>query len=227
MISVVIPTLNEAENLRRLLPMLAADDETIETIVVDGGSTDGSASIAEEYGAYVISSLPGRGRQLARGAAEAKGDVFLFLHADSYWPRGGFAAIQDALDARPDAPGGNFRLLFDADDGFSRWLNGFYAFIRRLGFYYGDSGMFVRSEVYRKLGGVRPIALMEDYDFVRRMERAGRSICVKSPPLLTSSRRFLNRHPVAIVSGWVVIHALYFLGVSPDRLARLYRSEAH
>ena len=227
MISVVIPTLNEAENLRRLLPMLGSDDETVETIVVDGGSTDGTADIANEYGAILISSPPGRGQQIARGAAEAKGDTFLFLHADSYWPCGGFAAIQSALDARPDAPGGNFRLLFSADDGFSRWLNGFYAFIRWLGFYYGDSGMFVRAEVYRALGGVRPIALMEDYDFVRRMERAGHTICVKSPPLVTSSRRFHNRHPLAIVSGWVVIHALYFLGVSPDRLARLYRSEAH
>lgn len=207
--------------------MLSSDDETIETIVVDGGSSDSTEDVAKEYGAKLVSSPPGRGQQLARGAAEAKGDVLLFLHADSHWPRGGFAAIRSALDARPDAPGGNFRLLFDADDGFSRWLNGFYAFIRWLGFYYGDSGMFVRAEVYRELGGVRPIALMEDYDFVRRMERMGRTICVKSPPLLTSSRRFLNRHPIAIVSGWVIIHALYFLGVSPDRLARLYRSEAH
>ena len=227
MISVVIPTLNEAENLRRLLPMLAADDETIETIIVDGGSKDHSVSIAKEYGASIIASPPGRGRQLAAGAAQAKGDIFLFLHADSHWPRGGFAAIQNALDARPDAPGGNFRLLFNADDGFSRWLNGFYAFIRWLGFYYGDSGLFVRAKIYHALGGVRPIALMEDYDFVRRLERAGRTICVKSPPLFTSSRRFHNRHPIAIVSGWVVIHVLYFIGVSPDTLARLYRSKAH
>lgn len=103
----------------------------------------------------------------------------------------------------------------------------FYAFIRWLGFYYGDSGLFVRANIYRALGGVRPIALMEDFDFVRRLERAGRTICVRSPPLVTSSRRFENRHPIAIVSGWVMIHVLYFIGISPKILARLYRSEAH
>ncbi len=227
MISIIIPTLNEAENLRRLLPMLNADDGMTETIVVDGGSKDRTAEIAREHGATVIVSPPGRGAQLAAGAAQAKGDIFLFLHADSHWPRGGLAAIQKALEANPNAPGGNFRLLFNADDGFSRWLNGFYAFIRWLGFYYGDSGLFVRANVYRALGGVRPIALMEDYDFVRRLERAGTTICVKSPPLVTSSRRFENRHPIAIVSGWVVIHVLYFIGVSPNRLARLYHSQAH
>ncbi len=227
MISVIIPTLNEAENLRRLLPMVNADDGMIEMIVVDGGSTDETVEIAREYGASIIASPPGRGGQLAAGAAQAKGDIFLFLHADSLWPHGGLAAIREALEANPNAPGGNFRLVFNADDGFSRWLNGFYAFIRWLGFYYGDSGLFVRANIYRALGGVRPIALMEDYDFVRRLERAGTTICVKSPPLRTSSRRFENRHPIAIVGGWIVIHLLYFIGVSPNTLARLYRSKAH
>ncbi len=227
MISIVIPTLNEAENLRGLLPLLAADDGESETIIADGGSQDHTAAIAEEYGALVVSSPPGRGKQLAAGAAQAKGDIFLFLHADSRWPRGGLAAIQNVLEAQPNAPGGNFRILFNGDDGFSRWAGSFCAFIRRLGFYYGDSGLFVRAKVYRTIGGIRPIALMEDFDFVRRMERAGRTICVKSPPLFTSSRRFHNRHPIAIVGGWVVIHVLYFIGVSPERLARLYRSGAH
>ena len=227
MISIIIPTLNEADNLRRLLPMLNADDGIKEIIIVDGGSCDLTTSIAQEYGAAVVTSPPGGGAQLAAGGARAKGDIFLFLHADSHWPCGGFAAIRRALKEQPDAPGGNFRLLFNANDGFSRGLNGFYAFIRWLGFYYGDSDLFVRANIYRALGGVRPIALMEDFDFVRRLERTGRTICVKTPPLVTSSRRFENRHPIAIVSGWVVIHVLYFIGVSPKILARLYRSEAH
>lgn len=227
MISVVIPTLNEAGNLCRLLPMLLADDQAIEIIIADGGSSDATVLIAKEQGAAVVTTRPGRGAQLAAGAERASGDILLFLHADSRWPRGGFAAIRNALAADPDAPGGNFRLLFEADDAFSRWLNGFYAFIRWLGFYYGDSGMFARAEIYRRLGGIKPIALMEDYDFVRRLRRTGKAICIKSPALVTSSRRFRNRHPVAIVGGWVVIHALYFVGVSPSYLARLYRSEVH
>jgi hypothetical protein len=175
----------------------------------------------------VLVTAPGRGSQSAEGGKAATGDIILFLHADSRWPRGGFAAIRKALSENPKSAHGNFRLLFDGDDGFSRWLNGFYGFIRWWGFYYGDSGIFVRAEAYAKVGGIRPIALMEDYDFVRRLRRTGRSLQIKSPPLVTSSRRFRNRHPIAIVGGWVIIHILYWVGVSPDRLARLYRSGAH
>ena len=74
--------------------------------------------------------------------------------------------------------GGNFRLLFDSDDPFSRWLDGFYVWLRSHGFYYGDSGIFMRRDVYDTMGGTRPIALMEDYDFVRRLEAHGNACCI-------------------------------------------------
>ncbi len=93
------------------------------------------------------------------------------------------------------------------------------------GLYYGDSGIFVRARIYRALGGIRPLAVMEDYDFSRRLERAGPTCCIAEPPLVTSSRRFHGRRPAAIVWGWLKIHALYHLGVAPARLARLYDSE--
>src|SRR3546814_1395795 len=104
--------------------------------------------------------------------------ILLFLHADSRFPAGGLGRIEETLAAAPEIGGGNFRLLFDGGDGFSRWLDGFYAFIRRHGFYYGDSAVFVRRSVYDALGGIRPIALMEDYDFVRRLEKAARTCCI-------------------------------------------------
>jgi glycosyltransferase involved in cell wall biosynthesis len=176
LISVIIPTLNEAARLPPLLDALAGEETAFEIIVADGGSTDGTAAIAA------------------------------------------------ALAAQPRAPGGNFRLLFDGADGFSRWLEGFYAWIRARGFYYGDSGIFIRRRAYERLGGIRPIALMEDYDLVRRMEKAGGALCISEPPLLTSSRRFHGRRPAAIVTGWLLFHALYHLGVSPERLAVLYDS---
>src|SRR3546814_13941794 len=91
--------------------------------------------------------------------------------------------------------------------------------------YYGDSAVFVRRAVYDALGGIRPIALMEDYDFVRRLEKAARTCCIVEPPLITSARRFAGRQPAAIVAGWVAIPALFHLGVSPGRLVRLYASE--
>ena len=225
MISVIIPTLNEARNLPGLLKALRGEALAHEVLVVDAYSLDGTAAQARDLGARVVMSDPGRGRQIHEGARHARGGILLFLHADSGFPRGGLTAVDRALAASPNAPGGNFRLLFDGDDGFSRWLEGFYAWIRARGVYYGDSGIFVRRDVYQDLGGIRPLALMEDYDFVRRLQRAGETLCIGEPPLITSSRRFRGRRPAMIVIGWLWIHALFLLGVPPDRLARLYDSE--
>ena len=122
--------------------------------------------------------------------------------------------------------GGNFRLVFDGDTRFSRGLTRFCALIRSLGHYYGDSGIFVRRSVYQALGGFRPIPVMEDLEFVRRLERFGRTTCIKDPPLITSSKRFEGRHAVEIVYGWVRLHALFWLGVPPQRLSEIYRTHA-
>ncbi len=223
-ISVIIPTLNESGNIGRLIKMLDGAQQNAEIIVVDGGSIDATPAIAQQAGATVIATQPGRGGQIARGASQAQGDVLLFLHADSQWPPDGLRAIRTALTAHEHAIGGNFRLLFDGQDAFSLWLNRFYGWIRARGFYYGDSGLFLLRAEYDRIGGMRPMALMEDFDLVRRMEKTGRTVCIQDPPLITSSRRFRGRSPFAIVVGWCVIHALYLVGISPDRLARLYRS---
>ena len=225
MISIVIPTLNEAENLAVLLTRLEAEKTAHEIVVVDGASTDGTFGIAQRHGVIAILSSAGRGIQLHTGASETNGDILLFLHADCRFPKGGLRQIENVLTRNPQIVGGNFRLLFDGTDRFSRWLNGFYAWIRSRGLYYGDSGIFIRRTVFDAIGGIRPIELMEDFDLVRRMERYGETVCIAEPPLVTSSRRFKGRHPVAIVWGWLRIHALYRLGVSPARLARIYDSE--
>lgn len=224
MISVIIPALNEEACLPALLGSLMAEGVELEIIVVDGMSLDATQAIARGAGARVIVTEPGRGRQLSEGSRLARGNVLLFLHADSVFPEGGLEAIDEALRDNPGAPGGNFRLLFDGDDDFSRWLEGFYAWLRSKGIYYGDSGIFVRAQVYERLGGIRPIALMEDYDFVRRLEGAGQTCLIETPALVTSSRRFRGRHRMAIVWGWLKIHLLYSLGADPDALARRYDS---
>jgi rSAM/selenodomain-associated transferase 2 len=223
LISIIIPVLNEEAALPEILRQLNQEQAAHEVIVVDGGSTDLSASIAKRLGATVVSSGAGRGNQICRGAEQAQGDILFFLHADSGFPAGGLQRIVDTLSARPDAAGGNFRLVFDGDDSFSTWLTSFYSRLRSSGRYYGDSGIFVRRRAYEAIGGMRPIALMEDLDFVRRLERYGKTCCIMDPPLVTSSRRFHGRWPPGIVYGWVKLHALYWLGVSPDTLARMYR----
>lgn len=221
-VSVIIPTLDEAERLPSLIKALEREPELAEIIVADGGSSDATPALAAALGARLVTGERGRGAQLRAGAAVAQGEILLFLHADSVFPAGGLAALCAALDREPRALGGNFLAVFDGDSRFARWLTGFYAALRRFALYYGDSGIFVRRAVYDTIGGFKPMALMEDYDFVRRLERAGPTLRIDTPPLVTSSRKFEGHHPLAIFWGWTVVHLLYWLGAPPERLARRY-----
>ncbi|MGE3280078.1 MAG: TIGR04283 family arsenosugar biosynthesis glycosyltransferase [Alphaproteobacteria bacterium] len=226
MISIIIPTLSEELTLPAVLDALRREPGEYEVIVVDGGSADRTIEIAQSYRVRVISAPPGRGSQLCAGVEAAHGEILWFLHADSIVPAGALAAIEKILAARPYAISGNFRLVFDGDTRFSRWLTGFYARIRWFGLYYGDSGIFVRRSAYDAVGGFRPIPLMEDLDFVRRLERFGRTCRVNEPPLITSSRRFEGRRTIAIVFGWIKLHLLFWLGISPERLGKIYQKHA-
>ncbi len=124
----------------------------------------------------------------------------------------------------PTLVGGNFHVRFDADTPFDRWLTGFYGWVSRHGIYYGDTGMFVRRTVYHRLGGMPDLAVMEDYAFVCRLERAGTTLHITDPPLVTSSRRFAGRRSSAIVVGWVAMHLLFHLGAPQSLLVRVYDS---
>lgn len=221
-VSVVMPTLDEAERIGALVASLNGESELAEVIVADGGSSDGTAALAAAKGARVITGACGRGAQLRAGAAAAHGEILLFLHADSVFPPGGIAAITAALDRAPEAPGGNFRVIFDGDRRFHHWLTRTYAWVRRFALYYGDSGIFVRRSVYDAIGGMKPMALMEDWDFVRRLERAGPTLFIDDPPLVTSSRKFAGQRPAAVIWGLTMMHFLYWFGVPPERLAQIY-----
>ena len=225
MISIIIPTLDEERSLPPLLDAIHQQGAAHEVIVVDGGSQDRTLAIARDRDVRTLVAHPGRGAGISTGAEASRGDVLFFLHADSTLPPGALDRIEEVLSTDANIIGGNFRLVFDGDTNFSRWLTGFCVWIRLLGFYYGDSGIFVRRSVYEAIGGFRPIPVMEDWDFVRRLERFGRTCCIKDPPLVTSSRRFEGRHPLEIFWGWVRIHALFWLGVSPERLIQIYRTQ--
>ena len=222
-ISVIIPTWNEAPRIVDVVEPLAGHDLVEEVIVADPGSPDGTATLAERAGARIVRSAQGRGPQLCAAAAAARGDVLLFLHADTQLPVGGLSAVRAALDDR-NVIGGNFRVLFDGDTEFANWLTGFYAWFRSKGLYYGDSVMFLRREVYHNLGGFRPLALMEDYDLNRRMERHGGTVCIETPPVITSSRRFEGRRPVSIFCQWLMLHAMFYARVPAAFLSRTYDS---
>ncbi|PCJ31580.1 MAG: hypothetical protein COA93_10755 [Alphaproteobacteria bacterium] len=225
MISVIIPTLNEQDNLRNLLNSLCSKrDNHSDIIVVDGDSDDDTMKVAASFPVTFIQSRRGRGHQLCAGLAQAQGDIILFLHADSRIACGTVKAVQDKMDQNPVLIGGNFQLTFDGGDDFSLWLDGFYVWLRARGFYYGDSGIFIRKIILDKIGGLSSRALMEDYDLVRRMEAFGLTCNITDPAMVTSSRRFTGRRKWQIIWGWVKIHLLYHLGCSGGYMARHYDS---
>jgi len=219
---VIIPTLNATDTLPALMKQLWASTIFEEIIVVDGGSSDGSASVASMAGARVIAAPRGRGIQLAAGAGAAMGDWLLFLHADCRLGQGWEAATSAFLTG-PEATGraGYFDFALDDAAPAARRLERIVAWrCRVLALPYGDQGLLIPRSLYRAVGGFAPLPLMEDVDFARRLGR-GRLIrigarCISSP------RRYRRegywRRPLRNL----FCLSLYFAGVSPYRIARLY-----
>jgi rSAM/selenodomain-associated transferase 2 len=222
LVSVVVPVLNEAATLASLLDHLEALDGDLEVIVADGGSTDETVQLARAHSCSprVIQAPRGRAHQMNAGAAVARGEAIVFLHADTRLPTHAHRLVADALvDSR--VLGGNFSLRFDGGDRFSRILGLWYRLQRRGGIYYGDSALWLRRETFEALGGFRPLPIMEDYDLVRRLEGAGKTVCLAGPAS-TSARRWQRLGLARTIASWVLIRWLYLAGVSPTRLARLY-----
>lgn len=222
LVSVIIPVLDEASTITAVLDSFAELPGCWEVIVADGGSTDATASLATGHPlpSRVITELRGRARQMNAGAAAATGDVLVFLHADTRLPRDAYRSIMNAV-ADPLVAGGNFKIRFDGEDWFSAVLGAWYALQRRLGVYYGDSVIWIRRAVFTELSGFMAIPIMEDYDFVRRLQKAGRTRCLPGP-VITSARRWKQAGLVRTIASWVLIRWLYLAGLSPERLARLY-----
>jgi rSAM/selenodomain-associated transferase 2 len=218
-ISVVIPAWRESAVIGDSVRAAATIGE--EVIVSDAGSPDGTAELAARAGARVVQAERSRGAQLNAGADASNGDVLLFLHADARVGAGAREALLAAL-ADPHVVGGSFRVAFVPARGAARLFTTLYDWRRRAtGIYYGDSAIFVRRETYRRLGGFAAVPLMEDYEFVRRMRRAGRTVYLRGVTVEASARRFAAA-PLRTFLLWGAIHVLYNLGVPPGRLARLY-----
>ncbi len=224
LVSILVPTLNEERELPRLLDHLAALHGDWELVVADGGSSDRTLQIARAHRSRprVLQQVGGRAAQLNAGARVAAGDVLLFLHADSRLPRDAYASLATAWRDTPQTKGGNFALRFDGGGLFERVLGAVYRLQRRHGYYYGDSTIWVQHAVFDALGGYREIPIMDDYDFVRRLERSGATRCLPGPAT-TSARRWRSAGIARTVLAWFVIRWLFVAGVAPQRLARLYR----
>ena len=220
-ISVVIPTLNEQSRIERALACTA--EPGVERIVVDGGSSDGTAEAARFRKAeQVLRSAPGRAVQMDAGFRAAKGAVIVFLHADTRLEPGWRAAIERAL-ADPAAAGGAFRLRFDGAGAGMRVIElGAFVRARLAGLPYGDQALFVRRELLEQAGGVAPVPIFEDLDLVRLIKRSGRLVLLGAPAW-TSARRY-DRN--GVLRQWLRNQgalAGYFLRLPRARIAAWYR----
>jgi uncharacterized protein len=220
LISVVVPTLNERENLPRVLAPVLAVGSGVEVIVADGGSGDGTLELARALGLRVLNCPRGRAAQMNAGAAAAAGEYLLFLHADTLLPAGFDQLVRNTLE-HPDITVGAFRLDLDAQHAGLRVIERTTWFrCRVMGLPYGDQALFVRAGDFRRIGGYPEIGMMEDYELVRRLASSGR-VEVLDQPVLSSARRWLARgfwrttveNQLAILG--------HELGVVSGRLARL------
>lgn len=222
-ISVIIPTLNEERNLRRLLPQLLALSSPPEIIVSDGGSEDLTLEIAEQFGVCITSEGKGRGLQLNAGAKLASNDVLLFLHADSTLPETSYLGFLTTLSEETALNGGAFSFSLQGNKRIWSRIYEFNVMIRCkiLNLPYGDQGFFIKRKDWNDGFVFSEFPLMEDVEW---WERAGKVLNLKilPYPLITSTRRFENRGFLvnAVRNLWTLTR--YKFGVSPEQLVKEY-----
>jgi rSAM/selenodomain-associated transferase 2 len=220
--SIVMPVLNEEAVLEHQLGHLVRQIShyDCELLIVDGGSTDRTIEIAQHFG-KVISSPRGRAAQMNSGADIAKGEVFLFLHADTLLPDDAFRAIEHALKAQ-EVVGGAFRICFNCD----QWPYQLVAFTTNLRshiykIFTGDQAYFVRSISFNAIGGFPNQPLMEDLEIITRLCKIGKVVLL--PQYVTTSARRHEKIGVmrSVLFMWY-LRTLYKFGTSPVKLQRMY-----
>lgn len=218
MLSIVVPVLNEEENLARL-GRFRRLSMPVEWIVVDGGSSDGSVTMAA-WADRVISSAPGRAVQMNAGAQIAAGTHLLFLHADSILPEDFAAFVTHLTVANPSW--GFFRVRLSPSSKLLALVGAMMNIRSRLtAVATGDQGIYVRKSLFEQIGRFPVIALMEDVSLSKRLRLASRP-SIWGTPITTSSRRWREHGVVRTVVLMWRLRLLYFLGVSPGRLHQHY-----
>lgn len=213
--------LNEESTIARTLEAIRRGAPNAEIVVVDGGSIDRSAAIAESIADAVLSTPRGRARQMNAGAHAAHGDALVFVHADTIVPSSFAVDIETAL-SKPAVVGGRFDLQLDSSALPFRIIGALISLrsrISRTGT--GDQAIFVRRDIFDRLGGFPDLELCEDLDFTRRLKRAGPVACLRSR-VITSARRWNQGGLVRTVLRMWLVRAMYLIGVSPTHLKRIY-----
>lgn len=220
MISIITPVLNEKQQLPGFLKQLSSLQGSFECLMVDGGSTDGSVEIIREHPEVkLLRSEKGRGRQMNVGAQNAKGEVLLFLHVDTFLPTNAINLIEESM-LENNVVGGCFQLKFDVAHPLLAFISWFSRFNHSL-FTYGDQALFVKRDEFMKAGMFRELQFMEDVEVQFRLRKRGKFIQLPEK-VITSARRFLKNGIIRQFLTDAFLVSLYRMGVSADRLKRYY-----
>ena len=222
-VSIIVPMLNEAPGLPGVLAQLTElERQGCEILIVDGGSDDGSVSLAERAGFRVLASQKGRARQMNLGAAQATGDVLLFLHADTLLPEDALTTLRQSMQ-KTAAVWGRFDVLIDGAHPMLRVIATLMNHRSRwTGIATGDQAIFVTRKAFEAVGGYPDQPLMEDVELSNRLRALARPACIPTP-VRTSGRRWESRGVGRTVLLMWLLRWAYWRGTPAEQLAQLYR----
>ncbi len=221
MISIVMPVLNEEKNIEETLQNVSKLKGDFELLIVDGGSTDRTRELAQKY-ATVLTSERGRAKQMNAGARMARGDILLFLHADSRLAPDALSKIESVLEDK-NVVGGALKFHLDDDSPLFKlvsYLSNLRASISKV--YTGDFGIFVRKSTFDMVNGFEEIELMEDIDLCKKLKKKG-ELVQPDAKIISSPRRMKKQ---GILRTWIhmqINRFLFFIGISPTRFSNFYK----
>jgi len=221
MLSIILPVLNEEASLPDVLVRLQyLRQQGHEIIVVDGGSRDNSLMLAQQAADIVIVSQPGRAVQMNSGAELATGDILLFLHADTALPE----AVERILsEIESDVFWGRFDVRLSGKRLIFRVIEAMMNLRSRItSVATGDQAIFVKTSLFKKIGGFPEIALMEDIAISKQLRKIVKPVCVRNR-VVTSSRRWEESGVIKTVLLMWKLRLYYFFGMSPQKISRMYR----
>jgi rSAM/selenodomain-associated transferase 2 len=222
-LSIIIPTLNEAENIKKLIPFLQQNggNALLEIIIADGGSTDNTLKIAQQSGAIVLNTPKGRAIQMNIGASIAKGAVLYFVHADAFPPNSyGDDILQEIVQGREV---GCYRMKFISD----KKLLAINSWFTRLPFLWcrgGDQTLFIKKDLFDTLGGYKnEYVIMEEYDLIQRIRHAKIPFVILPKNVLISARKYETNAWLRVQFANFAVFNMYRLGFAQSTLAKIYK----